>query len=90
MNIITRYIFVSGMQSRFDIHKSICIIYYIYGIENRYHMIILIDAKTVLSKNSILVIKENPQTVSQIGRKRYSIRLITRTYKNRELSSYWW
>ena len=53
-------------------------------------MIILIDAKTVLSKNSILVIKENPQTVSQIGRKRYSIRLITRTYKNRELSSYWW
>ena len=44
--------FIPGMQGFFNIHKSINAIYYINKLQDKNHMIISIDAETIIKKKS--------------------------------------
>ena len=43
-------VFIPGMQGLFDICKTINVIHHINKLKNKNHMIILIDAKKLLTK----------------------------------------
>ena len=66
----------SGMQSRYNIHKSINVIYHIYKMKDKNHMIISIHAEKAFDKIHYPFIK----TVSKMGLKGTYINIIKVIY----------